>query len=166
MKSMLPVLLVLAVASCSDSPTELTAEVEPSSTPAASGGSTPSTPSAPEASPLPTDPSELPSDEKGLATAYAALLERAVAILEGVGAKKELQPALDKIAALGPSFDALMKRSEELGLPVEGGGLGDTISALGDRMEKAVQELVKKFPLEAMNIMNAFTDLTGGVGGR
>ena len=110
-----------------------------------------------------TDPAQLPGDQAGLAKAYTSLFGEAIAILEGIETKEQLEARLEQLEELGPAFRALMKRSEDLALSVEE-GVGEELNKLSDRMEAATVALFQKFPREAMTILNAFTSLTGGVG--
>ncbi len=110
-----------------------------------------------------TDPSKLPSDQEGLAEIYKSLLVEVSELIEGIETKQQLDTKLDELAGMGPAFNALMTRSEELNLSVED-SINDELDELSDRMEKASRDLVRKFPREAMPIMNAFASATGGVG--
>ena len=99
----------------------------------------------------------MPGDAAGLAIVYEGLLGQLVDILEGIDTQEQLEPAYAQIAELKPAYTALMKRSEELNLPVEE-GINDAIDALSTRMEEAIQGILEEFPMEAMPLMSALSD--------
>ncbi len=111
-------------------------------------------------------PEEVPEDEEGLKEAYSDLFAQIVETMEGIETKTDLDKGLSHISKMGPTFQKIMDRSEELGFSVDEGAFGEKVSALADRMQTAMKGVVQKFPTEAMRIMNAMTDVTGGVGGR
>lgn len=122
----------------------------------AAGAPAPSTPS------FPTDPAKLPNDEAGLVKHYVGLMTEVVTTLEGIDTEEQLTKGLDHVESLGPAFAALMKKSDSLESPVDEGGRPE-VDALMDRMQTASQALLEKFPKRAMEMMNAFASMTGGV---
>ena len=114
---------------------------------------------------LVTNPSELPDDVDGLVEVYEDLMTEAVETLEGITTKEELDAGLERLAEIGPAFEAVMKRSESLELPVDEGDRPE-FDALAQRMQAAMGSVLQAFPQEAMRVMNALADMTGGVGPR
>ena len=111
-----------------------------------------------------TDPAELPSDQAGLVDVYKSMMEEVVSNLEGAETKEQLDAGLKKIRGMGPAFAALMKRSEEIEVPLDQDN--PEVDALVERMNTAMKSVLQKFPEDSMTVMNTFSEMMGGVGPR